>query len=71
MLFTNPQVNNLPTWQIGQVKPLDLKSAQIIYIDKALYACTIENLTCTRFQLCEISATGSVATERSAPINII
>ena len=28
-------------------------------------------LTCTRFQLCEILATGSVATEQSAPINMI
>ena len=27
--------------------------------------------TCTRFHLCEISATGSVDTEQSAPINII
>jgi len=27
-------------------------------------------LTCTRFQLGESSATGSVATEQSAPINI-
>ena len=31
----------------------------------------IENYTCTRFQCGAISATGSVATEQSGPINII
>ena len=36
-----------------------------------MYSYSTYLLTCTRFQLCEISATGSVDTEQSAPISMI